>query len=157
MDYQIKDVDSRKIAGFHLVGPWEKTVKQGFEQLTLWVKSKQLQPRAWIAAYYDNPDEVPAEKLRADVVIAVDEDFVLPENSEGVMLTELPGGAYAVARARVENEDFQQAWDGFFDTLLADQNYQIARGPCFEIYLNADSGDGHWEIDMHIPVEPKVL
>lgn len=157
MDYQIKDVDARKIAGFHLVGPWEKTVKQGFEQLTLWVKSKQLQPLEWIAAYYDNPDEVPAEKLRADVVIAVDEDFVLPENSEGVMLTELPGGAYAVARARVENEDFQQAWDGFFDTLLADQNYQIARGPCFEIYLNADSGDGHWEIDMHIPVEPKVL
>lgn len=157
MDYQIKDVDSRKIAGFHLVGPWEKTVKQGFEQLTLWVKSKQLQPLEWIAAYYDNPDEVPAEKLRADVVIAVDEDFVLPENSEGVMLTELPGGAYAVARARVENEDFQQAWDGFFDTLLADQNYQIARGPCFEIYLNVDNGDGHWEIDMHIPVEPKVL
>ncbi|WP_072569008.1 DNA gyrase inhibitor SbmC [Enterobacter sp. SA187] len=157
MDYQIKDVDSRKIAGFHLVGPWEKTVKQGFEQLTLWVKSKQLQPLEWIAAYYDNPDEVPAEKLRADVVIAVDEDFVLPENSEGVMLTELPGGAYAVARARVENEDFQQAWDGFFDTLLADQNYQIARGPCFEIYLNVDSGEGHWEIDMHIPVEPKVL
>lgn len=157
MDYQIKDVDARRIAGFHLVGPWEKTVKQGFEQLTMWVKGKQLQPQEWIAVYYDNPDEVPAEKLRADVVIAVADEFAMPESSEGVMLTELPGGAYAVARARVENEDFQQAWDGFFDTLLADQHHQIALRPCFEIYLNADSSEGHWDIDMYIPVEPKTL
>lgn len=157
MDYHITEIDTRKIAGFHLVGPWDKTVKQGFEQLTMWVKGKQLQPQEWIAVYYDNPDEVPAEKLRADVVITVPQDFTKPENSEGVMLTELPGGAYAVARARVENEDFQQSWELFFDTLLADQNYQIALRPCFEIYLNADSGDGHWDIDMYIPVEPKVL
>jgi DNA gyrase inhibitor len=157
VDYQIKDVDARRIAGFHLVGPWEKTVKQGFEQLTMWVKGKQLQPQEWIAVYYDNPDEVPAEKLRADVVIAVADEFAMPESSEGVMLTELPGGAYAVARARVENEDFQQAWDGFFDTLLADQHHQIALRPCFEVYLNADSGEGHWDIDMYIPVEPKTL
>ena len=157
MDYSIREVDKRKIAGFHLVGPWEKTVKKGFEQLSMWVQSKQLHPQEWIAVYYDNPDEVPPEKLRADTVITVDNAFTVPENSEGVMLTELPGGTYAVARARIENENFQQAWDSFFDSLLADADYQIALRPCFEVYLNADSGGGHWDIDMHIPVEPKTL
>ena len=29
MDYEIKQEKKRTIAGFHLVGPWEKTVKQG--------------------------------------------------------------------------------------------------------------------------------
>lgn len=157
MDYSIKELEKRTIAGFHLVGPWEKTVKQGFEQLTMWVKSQQIPAREWIAVYYDNPDEVPAEKLRADTVVSVAPGFTVPENSEGVMVTELPGGAYAVARARVENEEFGQAWMAFFDTLFADPDHQIALRPCFEVYVNADRGDGYWEIDMHIPIEPKVL
>ncbi|VDZ99519.1 DNA gyrase inhibitor [Salmonella enterica subsp. enterica] len=31
MDYEIRQEQKRKIAGFHMVGPWEHTVKQGFE------------------------------------------------------------------------------------------------------------------------------
>nr|WP_318381104.1 DNA gyrase inhibitor SbmC [uncultured Enterobacter sp.] len=157
MDYRINEVEKRTIAGFHLVGPWDKTVKKGFEQLTMWVKGKQIPAQEWLAVYYDNPDEVPAEKLRADTVVTVPQGFTIPENSEGVMITELPGGAYAVARARVQNEEFQAAWELFFDSLFADADHQIALRPCFEIYLNADQNDGFWEIDMYIPVEPKVL
>ncbi|VDZ78169.1 DNA gyrase inhibitor [Salmonella bongori] len=36
MDYEIRQEQKRKIAGFHMVGPWEHTVKQGFEQLMTW-------------------------------------------------------------------------------------------------------------------------
>ncbi|MGK3575460.1 hypothetical protein ACSLOV_25305, partial [Escherichia coli] len=32
MNYEIKQEDKRTVAGFHLVGPWEQTVKKGFEQ-----------------------------------------------------------------------------------------------------------------------------
>ena len=64
MEYEIKLVEKRMIAGFHMVGPWEQTVKQGFEQLMKWVDGKQIVPLEWIAVYYDNPDVVPAEKLR---------------------------------------------------------------------------------------------
>ena len=35
MDYSITQQQKRKIAGFHLVGPWEHTVKQGFVQLVM--------------------------------------------------------------------------------------------------------------------------
>ena len=68
MEYEIKLVEKRMIAGFHMVGPWEQTVKQGFEQLMKWVDGKQIVPLEWIAVYYDNPDVVPAEKLRCDTV-----------------------------------------------------------------------------------------
>lgn len=113
MEYEIKQVDKRRIAGFHMVGPWEQTVKQGFEQLVMWVDDKQIVPLEWIAVYYDNPDVVPADKLRCDTVVSVAENFEIPENSEGVILTELAGGEYAIAVARVENHDFATPWYQF--------------------------------------------
>lgn len=106
MDYSVRQQQKRKIAGFHLVGPWEKTVKQGFEQLVMWVDGRHIQPQEWVAVYYDNPDDVPAEKLRCVTAVTVVDDFTIPENSEGVMMTEIAAGEYAIAAARVENHDF---------------------------------------------------
>lgn len=105
MDYSIRQQQKRTIAGFHLVGPWEKTVKQGFEQLVMWVDGRHIQPQEWVAVYYDNPDDVPAEKLRCVTAVTVADDFTIPENSEGVMMTEIAAGEYAIAAARVENHD----------------------------------------------------
>ena len=155
MEYEIKQVDKRRIAGFHMVGPWEQTVKQGFEQLMKWVDGKQIVPLEWIAVYYDNPDVVPAEKLRCDTVVSVPEDFAIPENSEGVILTEVAGGDYAVAVARVENHDFATPWYQFFDRLLQDTTFEIAAKPCFEVYMNNGMEDGYWDIEMYIPVQSK--
>mgnify|MGYP000711356458 FL=1 len=155
MEYEIKQVDKRRIVGFHMVGPWEQTVKQGFEQLMKWVDGKQIVPLEWIAVYYDNPDVVPAEKLRCDTVVSVPEDFAIPENSEGVILTEVAGGDYAVAVARVENHDFATPWYQFFDRLMQDTTYEIAAKPCFEVYMNNGMEDGYWDIEMYIPVQSK--
>lgn len=65
MDYEIRQEQKRKIAGFHMVSPWEHTVKQGFEQLMTWVDRQRIVPVEWIAVYYDNPDVVPAENSAA--------------------------------------------------------------------------------------------
>ena len=153
MNYSVKSVGARKIAGFHMVGPWEQTVKQGFEQLAVWVNSRQIPAREWIAVYYDNPDQVPAEKLRCDTVVTVDGDFVIPANSEGVILTGIAGGEYAITRARVLNHDFSTPWLQFFENQLQSEEYQLAAKPCFELYLNDGNRDGHWDIEMYVPVE----
>ena len=156
MDYSIKQQQARKIAGFHLVGPWDQKVKQGFEQLMMWVDGHNITPLEWLAIYYDNPDEVPAEKLRCATVVAVPDNFSVPENSEGVMLTEVAAGDYAVAVARVENHDFSTPWHSFFNSLLEDTHYEIAPKPCFERYLNDGSADGYWEIEMYVPVQHRA-
>lgn len=155
MDYEIKQEKKRTIAGFHLVGPWEKTVKQGFDQLMMWVENHNIEPLEWVAVYYDNPDEVPAEKLRCDTVVTVPENFSLPENSEGVKVTEIAGGQYAVTVARVQGYDFGTPWYQFINSLLEDSQYQMAHKPCFEVYLNNGAVDGYWDIEMYVPVLPK--
>ncbi|WP_336219177.1 DNA gyrase inhibitor SbmC [Citrobacter amalonaticus] len=154
MNYEIRQADKRTVAGFHLVGPWEKTVKQGFEQLMMWVNDKQVVPLEWIAVYFDNPDEVPAEKLRCSTVVSVPADFVIPDNSEGVTLSEIEGGLYATAVARVDNDDFATPWYQFFNSLLQDSAYEMASKPCFEVYLNDGCKDGYWDIEMYIAVQP---
>lgn len=85
MNYSITTLGKKTIAGFHLVGPRDHTVKQGFEQLMMWVENHQVPAREWVAVYYDNPEEVPAEKLRCATAVTVDEDYVIPANSEGVI------------------------------------------------------------------------
>jgi DNA gyrase inhibitor len=152
MKYQIKVIAPRTLAGFHLVGPWERTVKQGFEQLYAWVKSQQYPAAQWIAVYFDNPEITPPEKLRCNTSVAVPDDFVIPANSEGVIKTRLEGGLFAVASARVKNNDFTTPWLDFFAALEADKDYIFRDAPCFELYLN-DGASGVWEIEMYIGVE----
>lgn len=156
MDYNVKSVGKKKIAGFHLVGPWEQTVKQGFEQLMMWVESSKVPAQEWVAVYYDNPEEVPAEKLRCDTAVTVAEGYQLPEESEGVMMTEIAGGEYAVARVRVENDDFATPWHQFIESLMQSKEHQIRMAPCFEVYLNNGCQDGYWDVDIYIAVEPSV-
>lgn len=84
------------------------------------------------------------------------DDFVIPPNSEGVILTEIAGGEYAVASARVENHDFSTPWLAFFNSLMQSKEYQLAEKPCFEVYLNDGNQDGYWDIEMYVAVERVV-
>lgn len=155
MEYQIQTVPGRTLAGFHLVGPWEHTVKQGFEQLALWVKNQQYPAQEWIAVYFDNPETTPPEKLRCNTMVTVPQEFIVPPNSEGVTCTRLEGGLFAVARVRVVNQDFSTPWLDFFAQLEADKDYQFRQSPCFEIYLG-DGSDGVWDIEMYVGVEKRT-
>lgn len=152
MHYTIEQVQPRTVAGFHKVGPWEETVKQGFEQLMMWVEGQSIPAKEWVAVYFDNPDEVPPEKLRCNTVVTVANDFTLPPNSEGVILTQIEGGEYAVASARVRDGDFATPWLQFFDVLLKDDAWHTDAKPCFECYLNDGNKDGYWDIQMYVAV-----
>lgn len=152
MEYQIQEVPARTLAGFHLVGPWEHTVQQGFEQLHAWVNTLNYPTTEWIAVYFDNPEHTPPEKLRCDTMIAVTEDFVIPPDSEGVSRTRLEGGLFAVARTSVVNDDFSTPWFDFYAAVDADKRYQLREAPSFEIYLS-NGTNGIWEIEMYLAVK----
>ncbi|STV31168.1 DNA gyrase inhibitory protein [Klebsiella pneumoniae subsp. pneumoniae] len=101
----------------------------------MWVENHQVPAREWVAVYYDNPEEVPAEKLRCATAVTVDEDYVIPANSEGVILAAIAGGDYACARARVVDYDFATPWMQFFDSLQQSTAYRIAPQPCLRSIL----------------------
>lgn len=153
MKYQIEHYPGSSVAGFHNVGPWERTVEEGFRQLAVWVKNQQIHSGQWMAIYYDNPEVIPQEKLRCDTVITVARNFDIPANSAAVIKTTIAAGEYAVARARVDDDNFGRPWQQFFASLQDEKTWQPTGKPCFEHYLNDGSESGVWEFDMYVPVE----
>ncbi|MBS0847983.1 DNA gyrase inhibitor SbmC [Citrobacter sp. JGM124] len=149
--FTVKQVAARNLVGFHWIGPWEETVPRGFESLSRWTRDHQLQGEK-LAVYYDDPDQVPADRLRCDTAIAVGDNFVLPAGSEGARLITLPGGLYAVGLAEIENNAFFEAWEQLFDQVEADARYRLTGKPCYERYLHEGEQSGIWVLEMLIPV-----
>lgn len=152
MRVEIQQLPAGQIAAFSLRGPWNVTVPQGFALLTDWVSRNRLKGE-WLAVYHDNPQEVPAERLRVDTGIGVPAGFTLPQDSEGVTLKAIPSARYAVAQVKVSDGDFARPWNEFFDDWLPASGYRRASGPCFDRYLNDGSQSGVWDMLICIPVE----
>lgn len=151
--FTVQQIAARKVAGFHLLGPWDETIPDGFEQLAAWTQMHHLHGE-WLAVYHGDPDRLPVEQLGCDTVIAVADDFILPAGSEGVRLMTIAEDLYAIGLVTIENDAFFAAWEHLFDQIAADGNYQLTGKPCYERYLNDGSESGIWELELFIPVTP---
>lgn len=151
MKPEIVELPARTIAGYRLTGPWQDTAPVGFARLSQWTRENNIHTGDWLAVYYDNPDVVAEEALRIDTSISVPDDFVLPENSEGVAIRPLPGGTFAVVRVQVSDGDFARPWLAFF-RWLESSGYRKADAPCFDRYLNDGSASGVWDFEICVPV-----
>lgn len=105
----------------------------------------------WLALYWDNPDMTPPSELKTDVAVTITKNVAV---SGDVQRQEIPAGKYAIRRCRIEQDDFETPWRGFFAD-LAQSDYQFGQGACFERYFNNGKVDGFWDIEMVIPVIPK--
>jgi len=79
-----------------------------------------------------NPDVTPAEKLRYDACVTVDDQF---QPVEGLAVQELPGGEYAVATLRGAYAQLPDAYRWIFYDWLPKSGRKVRQGPCFEIYV----------------------
>ncbi|WP_285142564.1 GyrI-like domain-containing protein, partial [Serratia ureilytica] len=84
MSVRIIDKAAEKVVGVRVVGPYPQTIPQGSQQLLAWRQRHDVPFGKWLVLYWDDPAEVAPEKLRADVVMSVADDFALPTGSEGV-------------------------------------------------------------------------
>ncbi|BDH45270.1 DNA gyrase inhibitor [Salmonella enterica subsp. enterica serovar Choleraesuis] len=154
MQFSLQNQPEITIAGFHLTGPWDKTVRQGFEQLGLWLELQTFTQPRWLCAYYGNPQQMKPEQLRCITAIEVGEDYRLPENSAGMQVSRLASGPCAVAVIEVIDNNFTQPWLDFFAALLAEPGHRPdAQRPCLEYYLECDEAAGRWLIEMWIPLK----
>ncbi len=76
------------------------TVKQGFEQLLTWVDRRRIVPVEWIAVWLTIQMSRTCRNFRCDTVVSRGrENFILPDNSEGVIVRRRGGEChFAVAR-----------------------------------------------------------
>ena len=69
MEIKSKKTESFQVATISHVGPYKEAGKL-YEEIAKWLRQKQLKitgpPLGW---FYDNPEEVPAHKLRSEVGI----------------------------------------------------------------------------------------
>ncbi len=105
---------------------------------------------------YDNPDEVPAEKLRYDACATVPPHFA---GYEGLELGEIPGGDFAVTTHFGTYSKIGETWGLLFGTWLPRSGYEPADHPCFEHYLNSPESCPEEDLctDLFLPIQTLAM
>jgi AraC family transcriptional regulator len=157
MSIETREIPSCRVAYMRHVGPYNETGRiaalwDGFER---WLRTRDLrQPGTLtIGIGHDSPRIAPADKLRYDACVVVDEDF---KPDRFVNVAELPGGRYAVAQFEGTAADIGPAWEELFTDWLPSSGYQPEDRPCLELYQMTvtQRAVGDLRAELCVPVRP---
>ena len=99
--------------------------------------------------YHDNPEFSLEDQFRTSLCISLPKDInPMVKDKLGVMKIE--GGLYAIGHFRIQQEQFQDAWDFMYQQWLIASDY-VPRDVCpFEVYLNnpMEEANHHIEVDI---------
>jgi AraC family transcriptional regulator len=153
MDVRIETFSSRPVAFVRHVGAYRQ-VGRAWEKLAAWAGPRGLfgPDTLVIGVGHDDPDVTPADKLRYDACITVNESFT-PEGEVGVQ--EVGGGEYAVFTHRGLYENVSQTLAHFCGEWLPDSGRELRSAPCLSIFRNspADTSPGDLLTEIYMPLE----
>jgi AraC family transcriptional regulator len=134
-DVRIEKFPPRRVAYMRHIGPYME-VGPTFQKFMAWAGAHGLfGPNTLVLGIgHDNPATTPAEKLRYDACVTVDDNFK-PEGEVGVQT--LAGGEYGVARLRGSYEELALVYHYLFEIWLPTSGRVMAPAPPFEIYVNS--------------------
>jgi AraC family transcriptional regulator len=129
-EYEIltKTVDKMSVVYVEHVGPYEQ-VGMIFGQLVAYATEKGLAPNL-VGLYYDDPATVPAESLRCEVGIQVEEGFV-PDS--GYMVKDIPAHKVVYAIMKGPYDKIALEYPNVMKW-MEEKGYEMT-GPIIEIYL----------------------
>jgi len=129
-EYEIltKMVDKMTIVYVEHVGPYEQ-VGTVFGQLAVYAQEKALIPNI-LGIYYDDPATVPAESLRCELGIQVEEGF---EPDSGYMVKEIPAHEVVYAIMKGPYDKIALEYPNIMKW-MEEKGYEMT-GPITEIYL----------------------
>ncbi len=133
-EVEVKYLKAMMIAAVHHKGSYMQS-GQAFDRLLMWAAPKGLlnDTTRMIGVYYDDPNEVPEENLRADAGIVVSETQQL---QDPVHLVNIAEGAYAVLKHKGPYAELSKAYAWLFGQWLPQSGREAENMPCFEEYLN---------------------
>ncbi len=108
-----------------------------------------------LAMYHDNPEFGQEEQFRTSLCISLPKESN-PRETEKLGVMQIEGGLYAIGHFKIQQEQFQDAWDFMYQQWLITSDY-VPRDICpFEVYLNnpMKEPDHHIEVDIYMPIEP---
>lgn len=158
MKVEIRQLPSYHVAYMRYIGPYGPGVSKHWEGFRKWARAhnvlgKNAADPIALGISHDDPSITPPDKCRYDSCAVVPADF---KADSSVIITDIPGGKYAVHRFRGTDRNIGKAWNDIYAVWLPESGYQCGDGPCFELYTNQHRchPDGSWECDICIPVKP---
>ncbi|EJK81968.1 AraC family transcriptional regulator [Agrobacterium sp. SHOUNA12C] len=133
-DVTLRTIPSLSLIGVSHTGPYMQ-IGQAFEILfgTLYARSLARPDMRMIGVYLDDPDVVPAEKLRSYACVNASEEVAANAPLER---RTVDGGEYAVLRHKGPYADMYKAYQWLYAEWLPASGRQLRDAVMFEEYLN---------------------
>ncbi len=161
IDVKIVDFKPVKVLCVRREGDYTVSAGEAFEVLMSFayaqkIKSKKnlLGKEARIFGIgYDDPNSVPAQKLRYDACLSYDDPSVKPEGE--VVVKTIEGGKHLYHLHRGAYEGLKEKYAGMMDYMI-ENGIKMADKPPFEEYLNRDprrTKPENLKTEIYIPIE----
>ena len=135
-------------------GPYE-TLSPVFDDLWAWVERHGVPAQRTIGIYWDNPDVVPASRLRSAACVEVPPSYAIMDRG-GIRVEpgSLAGGAYATVRFTGPYEELAPVWTALTHYVEHDLRRTISQEPAFEVYVNdaSETPPAGLITDLYMPV-----
>lgn len=154
MNVQVTQCAPIRVVMVRHTGPYEG-IGPVFDRLWQWVESNHLPVQRTIGIYWDNPDEVPANRLRSAACVEIQKGTAIPAaNGLPLEQSELAGGEYAITRFVGPYEDLAPVWSDFTRHIERTLRRQISQNPAFEVYVNDASTTPPQQLitDLYMPL-----
>ena len=157
MSVHVVERPSQHVACMRYVGPYgAHGIPELWTRLRRWSAAHDLGPgpHVKLGVAHDDPTITAPERCRYDACVVVPRDFT-PDRL--VDVTDVPGGAFAVAEFVGTAHEIQGAWDRVFSGWLPGSGYEPDDRPCYELYRGdptVDDARGVFRCELHLPVRP---
>ncbi len=156
MNVKIISIEPKRVAFLRHAGPYNQVASTWDKLLPALGKEGLLGGDSeFIGVCHDDPDVTPAEKIRYDACVTVDEKFV-PWGEIGVQT--IAGGEYAVATHFGPYGRMGETYAKLLGQWLPRSGRELRSGPCFEVYLNDPNSTEPAELlaDLCAPLQPRA-
>jgi AraC family transcriptional regulator len=139
MNAQVTQLAPIRIIMLRHTGPYEQT-SLAFEKLFGWVEAQNVPILRTIGIYWDNPEFVPADKLRSAACVEIPADYSVTDSGGlALILDSIQGGQYATTQFVGPYEKLEQAWSNLIAHTEGALRKTVSENPAFEVYLNDPS------------------
>ncbi len=153
-EIQVKEIPELTVACVSHVGPyWE--LMEAFEKLFSWLSKNDVQAQSpAMGFYYDNPKEVPMDKLRSDAAAAVPEDTQTGNDVNVKKISPMKVVSLIYTGSYADQAKFKAY--GKLINYIEENGMELSSAlPLIEIYLNspAEVDESELETEIQMPVK----
>ena len=156
MKAEIVNFESVRVVFVKHVGPYNECGK-AWGKLCLWAGPEGLLGPGckFLGLCYNDPEVTPAEKIRYDACISIDDKEVSPDGEIGVQT--INGGSYAMTTHFGPYEKLSETYAQLCGQWVPSAGYEIAGRCSVEIYQNSpeDTEPEDLITDIYVPLETR--